>query len=115
VSDRTAKRAEIAAALSTVDDVRGYEFRPAAPRTGDAWPLLGPLERDTGSVFITTWRVRVLLPQGEREASTFIDAHVDAIYDALQPVAYVDRIEPVTLQVTGGGEQFALEFTMRSE
>lgn len=112
---RVGKRAEIAAALSTVPEVRGYPYRPAAPKAGDGWPLLGVLERRDGSVFETTWRVRLQLPQDERAASVWIDSHIDAVYDALQPVAFVDRIEPVTLPVAGGGEQFALEFTMRSE
>lgn len=113
--NRTGKRAEIAAALATVPDVRGYAYRPATPKAGDAWVLLGALERGPGSVFGTTWRVRVHLPQEERAASVWTDAHMDALYDALKPCAFVDRIEPIMLPVAGAGEMYALEFTMRSE
>ena len=114
-TNRAGKRAEIAAALATVPGVRGYAYRPVTPKAGDSWPLLGTLERAAGAVFETVWRGRGFLPQDERAASAWADGHIDALYDALQPVAYVERIEPVTLPLAGGGEQFALEFTMRSE
>lgn len=109
-----AKRAEFATALSTVDDVTGYAYRPATPKTGDAWPLLGPLERDDGLAFMVTWRVIVLLPSDERDASAFIDAHFEDLVDALEPIAFVDGATPVGRPAEAGSE-YALEITTRSE
>lgn len=107
-------RADIAAALDTVTGVRGYAYRPPAPRAGDAWPLLGALERAEGLAFYVTWRVLVLLPQDERGASDWLDAHHEALVDALEPIAFVDRVEPVTI-AAAGGDQFALQIIMRGE
>lgn len=110
VGDRLA----IATALSTADSVQGYEYRPATPRTGDAWPLLGVLDRADGLSFYATWRVLVFLPQDERAASVWMDEHVEGLVDVLEPVGFIDRIEPVEL-TAGSGGQFALQITMRSE
>jgi hypothetical protein len=110
----TGTRMALADALSTVADVRGYDYRPAAPKTGDAWPLLGPLDRDEGNAFMVTWRVHVLLPQDERQASQWWDAHWAALYFALKPQAFVVRAEPITLPAAGG-EQLAFEITLRAE
>jgi hypothetical protein len=108
------KRAEIAMALSGVDGVTGYEYRPTTPVPGDAWPLWSGDERDAATAFMTTWRVLVFMPQDERLASDWIDAHLQGLFDVLEPVAYVERLAPVTLPAAGG-EQYAVEITMRSE
>lgn len=109
----TGYRAEIAAALSTVTGVTGYAYRPTTPKPGDAWPLLGPLDRTDGLIFEPSWRVLVLLPQDERAASEWIDGNYENLVDALLPVGFVDRIEPVSLDV-GGSNQYALQISMRS-
>lgn len=110
----TDDREAFATALTTVDGVKGYAYRPPAPRPGDAWPLLGAMDRADGLAFIVSWRVLVFLPQDERAASMWMDAHVDGLVDALEPLAFVDRIEPVN---TGpdAAPQYALQITMRSE
>lgn len=107
-------RAAIAAALTTAPDVTGYAYRPTTPRPGDAWPLLGALDRADGLAFYVTWRVLVFLPQDERAASEWIDAHQEALVDALEPVGYVDRIEPALVNASGT-DQLALQITMRGE
>lgn len=107
-------RTNIAAALTTATDVTGYQYRPTTPRPGDAWPLLGQLNRVDGCVFEVTWRVLVFLPQDERQASDWIDTHYETLTDALEPVGFVDRIEPVALNASGS-DQYALQITMRSE
>lgn len=107
-------RAEIAAALSTVDGVKGYAYRPAVLRAGDGWPLLGPLERADGLSFTATWRVFVVLPQDEQAASEWLDARHEDLVDALEPAGFVDRIEPVELSTEAGG-LLAIQITMRSE
>lgn len=111
----TGDRAAIAAALSTATGVTGYVYRPGTPKTGDAWPLLGGLENaGNATTFAVTWRVYVYLPQDERSASEWIDTHHEDLVDALLPVGFVDRIEPVNI----GTEQApvsALLLTMRGE
>lgn len=108
-------RADIAAALSTATGVTGYVYRPTAPKTGDAWPLLSSLESaGTATTFLTNWRVIVYLPQDERSASEWIDTHHENLVDALLPVGFVDRIEPANI----GTEQApvsGLLITMRGE
>jgi hypothetical protein len=110
VGDRQA----IATALSTVDGVTGYVSRPKITKTGDAWPLLGPLDRAGGHSFTATWRVFVVLPQDELLASEWLDSHVDVLADALLPVGFVDQFLPVAV-TTEAGDQLAIQITMRSE
>lgn len=108
-------RAATAVALSTVEGVTGYAYRPTTPTTGDAWPLLTGYERDAPTgVFVSVSRVMVLLPQEERDASDWIDTHAAPLIDALQfyDIGYVDRLDPVELANTN---QLALQISMRSE
>lgn len=107
-------RAAIAAALRTIDGVTGYPSRPKITKPGDAWPLLGPLDRADGHSFTATWRVFVITPSDEVKASEWIDAHVDELADALLPVGYIDQILPVAV-TTEAGDQLAIQITMRSE
>ncbi|MEV4384390.1 hypothetical protein AB0J68_01475 [Micromonospora sp. NPDC049580] len=110
VGDRT----EIGIALSTVEGVRGYAYRPTVLAAGDGWPMLGPLERAGGLSFTATWRVFLVLPQDEQAASEWLDTHHEDLVDALEPTGFVDRIEPVELS-TEAGPLLAIQITMRSE
>lgn len=107
-------RAAIAAALSTVTGVKGYEYRPTSTKPGDGWPMLSLLERAGGRSFTVTWRVLVMLPGDEVAASQWIDAHHEQLVDGLLDVGFVDSIAPVKLD-SGAGDQYALQITMRSE
>ena len=107
-------RAAFAAALTAVDGVNGYAQRPKTPIPGDAWVLLGALERADGLVFTVNWRVLVFLPQDEVAASEWIDAHHEDLVDALEPLAFVERLEPVVIPANGV-DQYHLQITMRSE
>ncbi|MBQ1042368.1 hypothetical protein KBX03_07600 [Micromonospora sp. C72] len=110
----TGDRQDIANALSTVTGVTGYAYRPTTPKMGDAWPLLSSLENVGSATFEITWRVLVFLPQNEQASSEWIDSHVDALVDALLPIGYVDRIEPIALSGSAG-DQYVLQLTMRGE
>lgn len=108
-------RAACAVALTTVDDVTGYAYRPAPPKPGDAWPFLTGLQRDEATaLWVYVTRVFVFLPQDEREASDWIDAHAEALVEAMHhyDIGYVVSLDPVRL---AGTNQYALEITMRSE
>ncbi len=107
-------RADLATVLSGVPDVTGHAHRPSTPAIGDAWPVLGPLDRDLGTAFKVTWRVRVLLPQDEEAASEWLDAHWAPLFNALEPFGYVGRGVPVMLAAQGG-ELYALEITLTAE
>lgn len=108
------KREELAAVLAGVADVRGYAYRPSTPTIGDAWPLLGTLDRAAGTAFVAAWRVRVLLPQDEKAATDWLDAHWPDLFYALERVGSVDRATPIMLP-SASGEQYAFEIILRAE
>lgn len=108
-------REDVAAALSTVAGVTGYAYKPAVTNVGDAWPLLNGWERAADvPLFLMTRRINVVLPADEVAASEWIDAKWEALVDALLPVGYVERIEPINL---GSESQpvYGLQILMRSE
>ena len=109
-----AMRQTLASALDAVPGVRGHAKRPAPPAEGDAWPVLGPMDRAQGTAFLATWRVRVLLPQDEEQASVWIDEHWPALFYALEPHGFVQRAVP-TMLATGGGDLYAFEITLIAE
>lgn len=87
-------RAEIVAALNTVDGVKAYDKRPATARQGDAW-LRWRAERDDDSGgFDHTWYVAIVTPQGEAAADAWIDDHLDDLLAALRPATYVTAYGP---------------------
>ena len=108
------KRAEFAAALNQVGGCQGHPYRPAVPNTGDCWPVMGPADRSMGTAFMQTWGVRVLLPADEVAAADWWDAHWPGIFTVLEPVGFVQRTEPVTIQVSGG-EMLAIQITVVAE
>lgn len=107
-------RADVATRLSTVPDVTGHAHRPSTPAIGDAWPVLGPLDRKQGTAFQATWKVRVLLPQDEEAASTWLDDHWAPLFYALEPLGFISRAVPTLLAATGG-DLYALEITLIAE
>jgi hypothetical protein len=111
------KRTQFKNALDSVEGVHGFLYQPSAPRAGDAWPVMGTAEKDIQSgEFYIDWYVAVYLPQRDRDASIWIDNHVDLIIDAIEEgqVATVDQFDPVNL---GDDTNFrhGLALTMRSE
>ena len=108
-------RADLAAAVSTVAGVTGYPYRPPAPREGDAWPLMGSMDRDGDSgQFAATWRLIVMLPQAEHAASMFMDERLWDLVDAVAEFGWVDRMNPA-LVITSAGDQNAIEIQLRGE
>lgn len=114
MSTVAAARQRLADAVGTAAGVTAYVRRPTTPKTGDAWPLWDGADRGDGGAFMLTYRVRVMLPQDEVAASEWIDAHLDGLYDAIEPAAYVESFRPVAITASGG-EQYALDITVRSE
>lgn len=109
------QRGAIAAALSTVDGIRGFASRPRAPKPGNAWPQWGGGTRDSGHAFLHTWRILVILDQGtDTLADTAADRWGQDICDALVPYVFVDAIAPATVPVDGT-DLYALMLTGRSE
>lgn len=105
-----AKRAEFVAALNTVTDVQGYQYQPDTPRPGDAWPLWRGADRDEGQ-FVSGWSVAVFVPAVPREAERWIESHISDLYEAIQPVAYIDGFAAQNLSPSGQ----CLVITTRSE
>lgn len=108
------RRAEYAAALDAVEGLDGYETQPGTLWPGMAWPQWAGSEWVEGWAYTQTWTVFVTLAADPRAASTQTDTLLEAVHDALRPVAHVDRVEPVAIQ-TSGGDINALRFTLRSE
>jgi hypothetical protein len=109
-------RQAFANALSTVNGVRGYTYKPGAPRPGDAWAQwTGDTVDDASGQMMSGWSVLVVLPQDERAADEWIDEHAQELGDALQQgqVAYVDGFAPANLNPNG--TLYGLLITTRSE
>jgi hypothetical protein len=95
-------RADLAAVLSTVDDVAGHTYRPSAPTTGDAWPRRVSGARELGIVWRPTWEIMVWLPADVREADDWVDAHLEPLIEALSADAspgFVEGWETGLMQV----------------
>ncbi|MDG4799050.1 hypothetical protein [Micromonospora sp. WMMD980] len=112
--DLAAGRKQLVDALSSAPDVTGHLFRPPKPRAGDAWPLLGAMERAEGRAFTVTWRVLVFLPEGATGSAEWVEQHVNELVDALEPVGFVERIEPTTI-TDSDTERYALQISVRGE
>lgn len=110
----TTERAAIAAKLSTVTGVTGYEHMPTVPKTGDAWPTLPSLALQDGLVWRPTWTIHVALPQDARRASEWLDGHFIDLADALRVGStFPETAEPVVVE-TDAGNLLVLEITVRS-
>jgi hypothetical protein len=105
-------RQAIASALTTVDGVTGYPYRPKAPKLGDAYPLIEQIERYQGLMFIPAWKVQLWLGPDEFKADEFLELVAVPVAQALQDqdVLYVTNILPVAIP-TQGGDVLAAEFT----
>lgn len=107
-----ATRQAIADALNGVDGIHGYPARPDTVSEGDAWPQWGGAE-PKAYAWEDSWNVFVVMPQQDDvTADRFADRHRQAIADALRPVIYVDRVQPVKIDVSGGS-MYAVMFTGR--
>lgn len=110
----TDARSAIAAQLSTVAGVSGYEFRPSTIKAGAAWPLLDRLDRGPGDAFAGEWRIVLALGGDEKTAQTKLDELLPLVTAALDPVAFVQSATPVVV-TTSAGDMFAAEIRARSE
>lgn len=119
----TTTRQSIADALSTVTVttpagadlvIHGYPERPTVPLAGDAWPLVGSLDRGPGQTFETTWRIAVLLAGDVGTATDMFDALIPAAIASLQAEVFVDGAIPLTIP-TEAGQLYGVEITARSE
>lgn len=86
-------RTELAAALDTVAGVQGYPRKPAAARTGDAWPRIGVLTHVAPGSWETEWQIVILLPQDEGKQDDWIINRLDDITDVLAPLVWVVNVE----------------------
>lgn len=108
-------RQEIADALSTINRVQGFKFRPMTPNAGDAWPLVESLDDPAGRNLRVTWRVVVVLPSDEPDAMEYFDSMHEEISDVLnEEIGNVERIEPGILS-TEAGDMSAMILTVSRE
>lgn len=96
-------RQAIADALSTIDGVTGFKYRPTVANAGDAWPLIEVLDNPGAYNFQATWRVVVVLPAGEQDAMEWFDSMHEEVSDVLiDQIGSVERIEPSLLATEAG-------------
>ncbi len=84
MSDFGATPAAIKAALDSVDGVRGYELKPAAPKPGDGWPRWASSAHSAPGVLEDGWQVIILLTPDEAKQREWIAARRWELLDALQ-------------------------------
>lgn len=110
------KREAFRDALDALAGVKGYAYRPGAPRAGDAWPQWsgGTIDEPSGQI-ANGWAVLVMLPQQERAADEWVDEHAQTIADAIEraDVARVEGFAPANL--SPNGQVYGLLITTRSE
>lgn len=88
--------------------------RPVPLGPGQAWPQY-KLDRDQASgQFERTWQVWLTTPTEEQASTTWFDASWPLLVDALRPVMYVTRFEPVIIPA-GEGALFGIVITGESE
>lgn len=106
-------RESIADVLTTVDKVRGHANRPRTYKAGDAWPLVGSVDRYNGLMWQTTWRILLCLGGDEVKADKLLEQVAVPIAQALQDadVLYVNAIVPFLMPTEEGNDILAAEFT----
>lgn len=89
-------RADIAAALSGVDGIRGLVAPPVTPQPLDAWPVWSHSELiSMGRGWATTWDVWVVLPNATTEETIeAADPLVDPVGNALAHLGAVLTVAP---------------------
>lgn len=109
-------RADIAAALSLVEGVKGHVHRPKSPTRGDAWPLVGSLERGRGLTFSRVWRIVLLLGGDPTKADDLLEQLLPEIAITLQEqdVLFVTTAVPFIV-TTEAGDIYAAEITGRGD
>lgn len=90
-------RAEIGAALNSVDGVQYHATPPSPAREGDAWLRWRAERAETAGGFDVTWWAAIVVPVDEAAADAWIDGHIDALLTALRRVAYVTGYGPANL------------------
>ncbi|MEV6287402.1 hypothetical protein [Kribbella sp. NPDC051770] len=108
-------RETLAAALSTVEGIKGYEKRPKALRAGDSWSLVDVVARGPGQAWQTTWRIALVIGPDEATAVDQLDKFVPLVVDALVELVYVDSARPLLIPVEQGNNLYGIEFVARSE
>lgn len=84
----------VAAALSTVDGVRGYERAPASRKIGDAWAKWGGQVRIAPGVFEFAWQILIRMPDDDIAREAWIEERSWALVDALAHLIHIDGIAP---------------------
>lgn len=114
-------RQEIADAIATIAVADGTQTltaskaRPTVMSPGCAWPRIGSVDWNAGAGYGLTWQVWIVLPSQEEAAAVWLEANAAALIQALKPVLFVDRIEPITIPADNTSALLGLLITARSE
>ena len=108
-------RADVVAALAKLPELSPSDTQPPVLSAGAAWPVWEHSEYANRCVPKETWLVLVVLTSGDRAATAAAgDALRFPLAEALFAIpAWVERCEPVQIQVEDGGAAVpALQFTI---
>jgi hypothetical protein len=113
-------RTALAAALSAVDGVTGYRYAPTVWKIGDSWAQFinaePPEDGRYRNNFVQAYRVIVLLSPDPETSEVFVDAHIDALVDALAPILTVSGYSQTSINPEGTQTAFrALVITGETE
>jgi hypothetical protein len=109
-------RAEIAAALSTVDGVEGVPVPPTTPAPGTGWAVWSTRTPVNDCLAEVTYYVYVTLPAGQQSAAVEADAIVWDVEAALGGLGSLVATDPVALANGTGGESIpAIRCTLKVE
>lgn len=109
-------RKEIVDALGEIDGVTAHSTIPGTIKPGDAWGQLTGVERSEQGYLLASWEAWILLPQDEVLAYQRFEDLTPDVFDALQPVGYVESVVPrKTKQSPSGPEYLTLVATFIRE
>lgn len=109
-------RTEIVDALGEIEGVSANKTMPGSIKPGDAWPRLTGVVRGEQGYLMCEWEALIILPQDEVLAYQRFEDLTPDVFDALQPVGYVQAVAPVKIkQAPSSPEYLALQATFIRE
>lgn len=85
----------LADAVNTVDAITCTPGYRQTVKAGEAMVRFAGLRRDaSGFGYMNTWQIVLTLPQQLSASEAFVDQHLDALLEAVEPVLIVTTAEP---------------------
>jgi len=109
-------QAAIVQALEAVPDITGYADESPMMNAGDAIVQWATWEAQGARLLYTvTWKVFVVLGADPRTAVRFLDQHLVAILEAVDPLLYIVKVDRVQFPTATAGNLLGIEITGERE